>query len=102
MRGHAQIGPFLAAANEVFRTGRVTFAAAAILPGGGRVYEHVILRLRGARFARQVDVETWDLARPDPPTPVLNEHSSRQRIMAIPFPGHASAVCELTFTHRGV
>ena len=62
MRGHAQIGPCLAgvaaasidlaAANEVSRTGRVALAAAAILPGGGRIYEHVILHLRGARFAR--------------------------------------------------
>jgi hypothetical protein len=70
MRGHAQTGRFLArvaaadidlaVADEVIGPGRVAFAAAAILPGGGRVYEHVILHLRGARFARQVDVEACD------------------------------------------
>jgi ketosteroid isomerase-like protein len=70
MRGHAQIGPFLAGvsaanidlavADEVIGPGRVAFAVTAILPGGRRVYEHVILHLRGARIARQVDVEAWD------------------------------------------
>ena len=44
--------------------GRIAFAVTAILPRGRRVYQHVVLPLRGARFARQVDVETWDSARP--------------------------------------
>jgi ketosteroid isomerase-like protein len=70
MRGHGQIGLVLAgvaaadidlvAANEVIRPGHVSFAVTAILPGGRRIYEHVILHLRGARIARQVDVRAWD------------------------------------------
>jgi ketosteroid isomerase-like protein len=70
MHGHAQIGRFrarvaaadidLAVADEVIGPGRVAFAAVAILPGGWRVYEHLILHLHGARFARQVDVEACD------------------------------------------
>lgn len=70
MRGHAQIGLVLAGvaaadidlavADEVIRPGRGAFAVTAILPGGRRIYEHVILHLRGARIARQVDVRAWD------------------------------------------
>jgi hypothetical protein len=70
MRGHAQIGPFLAGvsaanidlavADEVIGPGCVAFAVITVLPGGRRVYEHVILHLRGTRNARQVDVEAWD------------------------------------------
>jgi hypothetical protein len=70
MRGHAQIGLLmagvaaadidLAVAHEVIRPGRGTFAVTAILPGGRRICEHVILRLRGARVARQFDVRAWD------------------------------------------
>jgi ketosteroid isomerase-like protein len=69
-RGHAQISRFLArvaaadidlvVADEVVGSRRVAFAVTAILPGRRRVYEHVILHLRGGRIARQVDVETWD------------------------------------------
>jgi hypothetical protein len=70
MRGHSQIGLVLAGvaaadidlavADEVIRPGRVAFAVTAILPGGRRIYEHVILHLRGARIARQFDVRAWD------------------------------------------
>jgi hypothetical protein len=70
MRGHGQIGPFLAGvaaadvdlaiADEVIGAGRIGFAVTATLPDGRRVYEHVILHLRGAHIARQVDVEAWD------------------------------------------
>jgi hypothetical protein len=50
----------LAIADEVIGPERVAFAVTAIRPGGRRVYEHVILHLRGARIARQVDVEARD------------------------------------------
>jgi hypothetical protein len=44
-------------AGEVIGPGHAAFAVNAILPGGRRVYKHVILHLRAARIARQVDVE---------------------------------------------
>ena len=47
-------------ADEVIGAERVAFAVTAILPSGRRVYQHVILHLRSARVARQVDVEAWD------------------------------------------
>jgi hypothetical protein len=50
----------LAVTDEVIGPGRIAFAVTATLPGGRRVYEHVILHLRSDRIARQVDVEAWD------------------------------------------
>ena len=47
-------------ADDVTGPERIPFTVAAVLPGGRRVYQHVILHRRNARIARQVDVGAWN------------------------------------------
>jgi hypothetical protein len=116
MRGYAQIGTFLAGiaaadidlavADEVIGPDCAVSAITALLPGGMSMstssctYDAVASRARST--SRPGPERASNGARRDPPTPVLNEPSSRQRITAIPFPGPAPAVCELTLAHRHV
>jgi ketosteroid isomerase-like protein len=70
MIGKAQIKEFIEAvsrsdleiaiADEVVDDERVAFSVTCTFPDGKRVYEQVIVQLRGGKVARQIDVEAWD------------------------------------------
>jgi hypothetical protein len=60
LAGTATANIDLTIADEAMRPGRGAFAVTSIFPGGWRVYQHIILHLRGARIARQVDAKAWD------------------------------------------
>jgi hypothetical protein len=70
MIGKAQIKAFIEAvlgsdleitlADEVVGDERAAFSLTCSSPDGKRVYEQVIVQLRGGKVVRQVDVEAWD------------------------------------------
>jgi hypothetical protein len=78
----------LTIANEVIGSGHVAFAVTAILPGGRRVYEHVILHLgavasRARSTSRPGTERSGNGALRDLPTLVIKEPSAHRRIMQV-------------------